>query len=261
MKKSLCIWLLLGLMSSGSLFSQNKLQLGLNHSMGISLTRIDFSEANAEFLITPKAIAVPLGLELAWLPTSYLRISTGMNFTYYDIRVQRPALGFYREWFTDNLTFYSLPLEVSYRLPSRQNDRRSSIFILGGAYDIWSITDRARGRTSLGTVDGVDYGATTFFRTQTPIRGNASARFGLGQEWKLGKRERFNLQLFVMYNMGLMPIWEGEFSFWNEFLTDGFPENATIETVLGEPLEQYDSITSNGSYITLGWRLYFAFNP
>lgn len=258
MRTSFFIGILIVGLGLGNVFSQTGLQVGFNYSMGRSYTEIDFSQANANNLTSPAAIAVPLGFEIAWLPRPHWRISTGLSFTFYDTRIlhENPDQ-IWSGFITDNFTYSSLPLEVSYRLSDGPEMKKSFIFILGGTYDIWGMTSGTSGRSSGWVRDGVEIGSTQFLNFQTTSESSFSLRFGLGQEWRLGKRNRSFLQAFVMYNLGLTPIWEGDFSYWNENIPDGYRWDTPINDVMGEPVERYEAITSNGSYLTVGVKFYY----
>lgn len=255
MRKYFWVGILIGGLGMGNAFSQSGLQLGFNCSIGRTFSQVDYTQANAENLVADPGPVVPVGVELAWIPSPHWRVGVGISLISYETRLQH--FGLFTRDRGEMVTTVSIPVEVNYRIFSDAEKKKSFVAILGGSYNM---IDQFSGRSfgSSGTTRaGEEIGSTESFTIETTTDFNISLRFGLGQEWRLGQKNRINLQFYALYNVGLSPIWNGEFQYWAERLPDGFNFDTPITDVLSEPLESYDSVSSNGSYITVGFKLYY----
>ncbi len=253
-------WLLvfIGCLGVENGISQSSFQLGLHYSMGRTFTQIDYSQATSENLGKKGGLAVPLGLEFAWIATPHLQISSGVSITPYVVAVQHP-LNPWRSSVDDNFTLFQIPLDLSYRLFDQRSSRKNILFIMGASYNLTEAYSGATGGSSRNVNMGVEEGSSYWMPYRVRPGLNFSLRWGLGQETKIGKQDRWALQIFALYNQGVGNIWEADFYMWDESFPDDVRWPTTYPDVMPEPIEFYDLLTSSASYFTVGFKLMYTF--
>lgn len=255
MYKYFLLGLFVGVLCPAIGFSQSSIQLGFDYSMGRTYTVVDYAQADAENLSAGPGLTVPVGLEIAWSPTPHWRIGTGISVVAYETRVSHSGIF---QWDRNTaITNSSIPLEISYRIYGSPERKKSILLMVGGSYDLIAQSSGRSGRSSGWWQNTEELGSTITMGYETVSDFNISLRFGIGQEWSLGKRNRFSLQAFARYNLGLMPIFESDFLYWDQPLPEDYRWEVPIEDVMPEPLESYNSIRSWGSYFTLGFKFYY----
>lgn len=256
MRKCFWVGILIGGFGMGMSFAQSGLQLGFTYSMGRSFTQVDYTQANAENLIVEAGLVVPVGIELAWTPSTHWRIGTGISLVSYGVRITH-AGGVWESDRNENITYVSIPVDIGYKVFGDPEMKKSFVFTVGGSYDLIEETSGSS-TSSWGWVrDGIEIGRTQTMNYETISDVNISLRFGLAQEWRLGQKDRFHLQFYGLYSLGLMQIFESNYDYWAEQLPEGFDWGSSVADVLSEPLESYNSISSKGSYFTVGFKLYY----
>jgi hypothetical protein len=261
MRSYFWVGILFGSLGLGTVFSQSNKQLAFHYGMGRTYSFVDLTQATSDNLEAAPGLAVPLGLEMAWLPGPHVRISAGFSITAYNTRFENAGgVWNFSRGDGDEIGFASVPVEITYRLFEGPTMKKSFSFIVGASYDLITSSAGSSGSSSGRFANGMEVGSTRWMTYQTTADFNFSLRFGIGQEWSLGKRDRISIQVYALYVMGLMPIWEGNLLYWDQTIPEGYNWDVPLTDVMGTPQEAYNSITSNGTYFTVGWKVFYNLN-
>jgi hypothetical protein len=249
-------WILLFVLGlfSGFVAAQEALQFGVQFGLGRSFTSVDNSQRTVANIDGAGGLSTPIGLELGWLPKPRLCVATGLMYTGQEMRVSRNTISSLSPLVT-NYQFVSIPLDINYRF-FKDKQGNKSLWIKGGLSYDW-ISQGSNGDMR-GTRSNSILQETHRMDTEAIAAANVSLRLGVGQSWAIDRRNRFILQINLLYSQGLFPIAEGTYLYWDQSLPDRGWLGRPTEEVLGEPLERYDSIFSRGSSLTLEVKLLFS---
>lgn len=247
----------------GNVNAQQGLQMGVKVDWGRTFTTVDYSQATATQLTGAGGFTSPLGIEIAWFPKPNLGVSTGLTYSFQNMKVNHHT----RQWSSPmsiNHEFLSIPLDVSYRLFTEQYSKKS-FWLIGGIS--WNVVNGQGSSSITRSSPNQDLnpgpGETQMFGASSISAMNASLRIGLGQTWVFGKNKGFTLQTNILYSQGLSPIWEGEFLYWDQAAPfewwRGQNDRNTLIDVLSEPTGSYNSILTRGSALTMEVKLLFNF--
>jgi hypothetical protein len=247
----------------GNVNAQQGLQLGVIVGGGRTFTTVDYSQATATQLTGSGGFSSPLGIEIAWFHKPKLRVSTGLTYSFQNMKVNHHT----RQWgspMSIDHGFLSIPLDVSYRLFTEQYSKKS-FWLIGGISGnlINGQGSSSIARSSPNQELAPGPGETQIFGASSVAAINASLRIGLGQAWVFGKNKGFTLQTNIMYSQGLSPIWEGEFLYWDQAAPFEWWRGQNglndIIDVMPEPTGSYNSILTRGSALTMEVKLLFNF--
>ncbi len=259
MLKYIWIWGCIACLAMGSAFAQQGLQVGVRYAMGRTYTQFDYAEASSQNMEGRAGLAVPAGLEIGWLLTPHWRISTGLGVLSQEYSmVGRNITG--SSWIFQYLTQMEIPLNVTYRLFEGESLKKGFLLTAGLSYGLVESRNSASTSVRRDFNGGTEEGSTEWMRFQTVSDYSLSARVGIGQVWRLGKKSRFTLESSLIYSFGLVNIWEGSLFYWDIIPPEDFPRNIPFLEVMPEPVESYPSIFSTGSYLAIELRFFFQIN-